>query len=442
MPGKRITYVVHQFLPKYFTGTEQYVFAVAKEMQARGHDVEIFSLDPFFGEADELFHLEREEVADLSVVRVRYWMHANRDWGRLEYQHPYLGERFGSYLDERKPDSVHAFHLRHLGGNLLSQSKMRDIRTFVHLMDFWFICPAVILRKNDDSLCQGPPDAGWGCIPCRDPRLAEDIAAAGLKEELCKLSASGLSPSLPGNSAARRALGLLERPKVLREQLLLADHIFAPSRFLQARFVDNGFPEERISVQGYGVDLDFAKAVTHTETSGLQIGFIGSIAEHKGIRVLIEAMQHTGSGAQLRIYGRESDFKEFTGDLKSTCAGDERISFEGSFPREQLAQVLSSIQVLVVPSLWYENTPFVILEAQAAGIPVIATDLGGMSELIEDGVDGELFPLGDAANLGRRLQRLMDEPQRLQGYRDSRPSVRSLDESCSELEELYTQNPA
>ncbi len=439
MPGKRITYVVHQFLPKYFTGTEQYVFAIAKEMQARGEEVEVFSLDPFFGETEQLFQIEREEVAGLSVVRLRYWMHSGRDWGRLEYQHPYLGERFGDYLDERKPDCVHAFHLRYLGGNLLSQTSLRGIQTLVHLMDFWFLCPAVILRKNDGSLCQGPPEAGWGCVACRDQELATEIGSAELASDVRGLAKNAALPSLPGNSSVRRALSLLERPAYLRQQLLLADHIIAPSRFLQARFVDNGFPAEKFRVQAYGLDLDFAKKVTPCKSEKLEIAFIGSIAEHKGVQVLVESMAHTGPEAALRIHGRESDFKDFAEDLQDSCVGDKRIEFAGAFARERLPEILSSIHVLVVPSLWYENTPFVILEAQAAGIPVIATDLGGMSELIDDGQNGELFAVGDARDLGRRLQRLIDEPERLQRYRSSAPAPRSLDLVCSELEGLYSQ---
>jgi len=437
MPPTRITYVVHQFLPKYFTGTEQYVFAIAKEMQRRGYDVEVFSLDPFFGEADELFRIVREEVSGLPVVRIRYWMNSHRDWGRLEYQHPLVGEQFGAYLDRRQPDCVHYFHLRHLGGNLLSQSRMRDLRILVHLMDYWYLCPAVTLRKSDGTLCDGPPDAGMGCIACQAPELHLELVRDELQDDLRRLAKHAPSPSLPGSSAVRRALSFLERPGQLQAQLLLADHVFSPSHFLKSQYVANGVPSSRISVQNYGIDPASIASNTRADNKELRIGYIGTIAEHKGVHLLVDAVRKLTASLKLEIHGRSSDFESFAASLEATAAGDQRIVFAGEFRRERLGEVLSKIDVLVVPSLWYENTPFVILEAQAARVPVIATDLGGMSEMIRDEIDGELFPMADVDDLARRLQRLVDEPDRLDRYRRNAPSVKTFAENCDDLERFY-----
>jgi glycosyltransferase involved in cell wall biosynthesis len=92
---------------------------------------------------------------------------------------------------------------------------------------------------------------------------------------------------------------------------------------------------------------------------------------------------------------------------------------------------------LVVPSLWYENSPNVILEAFAHGTPVIASNHGGLSELVQDGRNGLLFPPGDAASLGRQLQQLLDEPDLLPRLRLGIPPVRSMAEELDALEELY-----
>ncbi|HIE69618.1 MAG TPA: glycosyltransferase, partial [Planctomycetes bacterium] len=94
-----------------------------------------------------------------------------------------------------------------------------------------------------------------------------------------------------------------------------------------------------------------------------------------------------------------------------------RITVDGPFDREELAQALAQIDVLVVPSTWHENAPFVVLEARAAGLPVIASRFGGLIEVVDDGIDGELFTPGNAADLAKRLQRLVDEPERLARYR-------------------------
>ena len=76
----RILFVVHQFLPDYFTGTEQYTFAIAQAMQRRGHSVEVFALDPDFAERDPVWEQREEVVEGIPVTRFRYWMHLGADF--------------------------------------------------------------------------------------------------------------------------------------------------------------------------------------------------------------------------------------------------------------------------------------------------------------------------------------------------------------------------
>jgi glycosyltransferase involved in cell wall biosynthesis len=95
------------------------------------------------------------------------------------------------------------------------------------------------------------------------------------------------------------------------------------------------------------------------------------------------------------------------------------------------------MDVLVVPSRWYENAPGVIFEAFAAGLPVVATDLGGMSEFVRPGENGLLFPLDDAEELAGLLRRLAEEPGLLRRLRDGVPPVKTVGEYVGELEEVY-----
>ena len=90
----KLTFVVHQFLPRYFTGTEQYVYAVAKAMQARGHDVEVFALEPNFAELQPSMLQERELVDGIPVVRLRFWYCTDRDFERMEYANPLVSAKF------------------------------------------------------------------------------------------------------------------------------------------------------------------------------------------------------------------------------------------------------------------------------------------------------------------------------------------------------------
>lgn len=436
----RITYVVHQFLPRYFTGTEQYVFAVATEMQRRGHDVHVFALEPDFSERDTLFEEREELVEGLPVTRVRVWYCLDRDYERMEYAHPLVAERFRRHLEARQPDVVHAFHLRYLGVDLIAEARALQVPVVVHLMDFWFLCPAIVLRRGDGTLCDGPPDGGLGCVQCVCPELGQELDDRELRDVLRRVAPSLPSGARPGPDLPRRIATLTERPAHLRQRLLLADRIVAPSRFLKRMFVQNGYPADRIEVIGYGVDLDRLGTVPRPPRvpgAPLRCAFIGSVTPHKGTDLAVEAVLRAGADVGLAVHGRTSDFVAFAGPLVSRAAGEARITFPGPFPRQELGRVLATTDVLLVPSRWYENTPFVVLEAFAAGVPVLATDLGGLSELVEHEVHGELFALDDVDDLARRVMRLAAEPERLERYRRALPRVKTLGQNGDELEAIY-----
>ncbi|MCK5944026.1 MAG: glycosyltransferase, partial [Planctomycetes bacterium] len=137
------------------------------------------------------------------------------------------------------------------------------------------------------------------------------------------------------------------------------------------------------------------------------------------------------------LRGRSSDFRDYSELIVKNAAHDPRIRVDGPFARDQLAQALAEIDVLVVPSTWHENAPFVVLEARAAGLPVLASRFGGLTEVVRDEVDGELFAPGDHEDLARRLQRLVDEPERLQRYRDAVQPPKSLQAATDEFEQVY-----
>jgi len=95
------------------------------------------------------------------------------------------------------------------------------------------------------------------------------------------------------------------------------------------------------------------------------------------------------------------------------------------------------LDVVVVPSLWYENSPNVILEAFAHRTPVIVSDLGGMAELVEEGVNGLCFPPGEAASLATALRRLIEEPGLLARLRAGIKPVKTVAEEMTELQAIY-----
>jgi glycosyltransferase involved in cell wall biosynthesis len=105
--------------------------------------------------------------------------------------------------------------------------------------------------------------------------------------------------------------------------------------------------------------------------------------------------------------------------------------------QEEMARAFSDLDVIVVPSLWYENSPTVILEAFAHRIPVIATNLGGMAELVDHEINGLLFHLGDVNDLARQIHRLLKEPGLLPRLQDGIGPVKTVSQQIDEFEELF-----
>jgi glycosyltransferase involved in cell wall biosynthesis len=139
----------------------------------------------------------------------------------------------------------------------------------------------------------------------------------------------------------------------------------------------------------------------------------------------------------VRAYGDTAPFPEYTARLRRLMAGDERLELVGVYHRQEVSQVLRELDVIVVPSLWYENSPNAILEAFAHRTPVVASNLGGMAELVRDGENGLVFTPGDADDLARQLRRLLDDLSLLHALRSGIGPVKSVAQEMNELEEIY-----
>ncbi|MBI4881609.1 MAG: glycosyltransferase [Planctomycetes bacterium] len=170
------------------------------------------------------------------------------------------------------------------------------------------------------------------------------------------------------------------------------------------------------------------------------MGYLGTLADYKGAHLAVEAFQRLRPGeATLRIKGETAWFKDYTGPLLEQALGISGLTFEGAVLPGEGYRFLAEVDVLLVPSLWYENSPLTIHEAFQTGVPVVATDLGGMAELVEKG-GGLLFRQNDAADLHRSLRRLLDEPGLVAALRRSIPAVKSIEENAAEMEALYLED--
>ncbi len=116
---------------------------------------------------------------------------------------------------------------------------------------------------------------------------------------------------------------------------------------------------------------------------------------------------------------------------------DSRITFHGPFNNREISSVFSKFDVLVYPSIWYENQPIAILEALLARIPVITSNLGGMSELVQDGATGLLFEAGNPEDLYQKMASVIDNPQLVRKLSETPRQVKTIEKNAEELNEIY-----
>ncbi|MCC6670877.1 MAG: glycosyltransferase [Planctomycetes bacterium] len=406
----RLLYVIHQFFPDCHSGTEQICLAMAREARRRGAEVVVLSLHWDWGRAEPPVHVFDQPYDGFRVIRLNHWVGLNPDPVLRDWHNPHLRAPFARVLEEVHPDVVHFFHLRQLGIDLLLEAQARGVRTLVQLTDFWFLCPRFTLLRSDGTLCQGPPDEGLGCVPCDQPGLA------ALAADPARVALARSRPLAPADSPEDRLAALVQRPGRLRAALAAADAVVAPSRFLADVFARNGVAAERMHVVPYGLEAGRVPraAVTRPRTP-LRLGFVGVFSPWKAAHVLIEAVRQVPGALQLTLHGRTEEplFAEYIARLRALAGDDPRIVFAGPFAAEDAGRVFADMDLLVVPSTWYENTPLVVLEAFTAGVPVLASDLGGMTEVVRAGQNGFLFPPGDVAALATLLRGLRDDPARL-----------------------------
>jgi glycosyltransferase involved in cell wall biosynthesis len=157
-----------------------------------------------------------------------------------------------------------------------------------------------------------------------------------------------------------------------------------------------------------------------------------------GANSLFEAVRRLPDAAlEVKVYGDTQPFPDYARRLRRMVGQDPRLSLAGVYGGMEVSQVLQGLDVVVVPSVWYENSSNTVLEAFAHRTPVIASDLGGMAELVHHGENGLLFTPGDASSLALQLRRLLDEPYLLPALRAGIGPVRGVAEEMSELEEIY-----
>lgn len=374
--------MVHCFLPESIDGPELHVLWLANELKSK-YETFVFTRtsDPLLNEGE----IRDDVFQGIKVRRVK----ASPKY-RLAPSDHYLNSRvtasFEDYLDLVKPDLVHIFTLTGLSASIVEIVAARGIPIVLRICDFYHMCFRLFLLDSDLRLCDGPED-GRKCGKC----ISNDL--------------------LPGrpqpNSPFFEQAGI-DRTKYMQKLLLLPDIIISPNNFVKEKLIEFGIPRTKIHISPSGVNVTGVRRRQFVSKPFTVFGYLGYPMRHKGIDVLIEAFRTLDqTKARLKICGGSP---ELVNELHKRLKG-LNVQLSGKYSRGQLPEILSSIDVVVVPSICHEVGPFVIDEAFAAGIPVIVSNAGSQAEYVQNNKNGLHFCLGDSKDLSQKMSLFIQDPE-------------------------------
>lgn len=443
----RILLTVHQFVPDYSSGTEVLTFSVAKELIRRGHEVLVLTGYPA---RQHLTDSKRFDTYTIEGIVVHRFHHAYSPMGgqhvlsELEYDNQLVAGYFSHLVEVVRPDIVHFFHFSRLGVAMIEVARHKAIPAYYTPTDFWSVCPTSQLLLADGNVCLGPTTHGGNCVRhvsmltrwTNHAKLAKYFPNTAA-DWVARFAKSDMPPGFP----FRPDIAALSRRAPFNISRLNALHgIVSPTRLMTDVLTRNGVDKRLIVQSAYGLDVSGFDNTRPRSDAGspLTIGYIGTLAPHKGCHVLIQAFRRLHNcRCKLQIYGGLTDFPDYVSELKTLSAGNEEIEFLGTFPNTQIANVLSGVDVLVVPSVWYENTPLVVYSALAAKCPVVASDFPGLSETVLDGLNGLTFEPGNPEALANCLNRLIGDPDLIKTLSANCLMPKSISEYVDELLVLY-----
>jgi len=389
----KILQVIHGYPPRYNAGSEVYTQTLCRGLAER-HEVHVFTREEDSFAPD--YAMRRE--ADGAHPRVALHV-INIPRSKDRYRHAGVDQRFVELLESLQPDIVHIGHLNHLSTSLVVEAAAREIPIIYTLHDYWLMCPRGQFMQMQPC---DPADLWAVCDGQEDRKCAERCYARYF---------SG-SEAQREEDVGQWTRWVKERMRHVREITELIDLCVAPSRYIQRRFAEEfRLPERKLVYLDYGFDLERLRGRRRVGDEPFTFGYIGTHTPAKGIQHLIEAFGRLSGDTRLRIWGRHNgQDTEALRRLADTRAGG-RVEWCGEYGNEQIvSHVFNQVDAIVVPSVWVENSPLVIHEAQQARVPVITADAGGMAEYVRHEVNGLLFRHRDLEALAFQMQRLISDP--------------------------------
>ena len=431
--------IIHGYPPDYNAGSEVYSQSIVNEL-VKTNKITVFTREENDYEPD--FKFRKETKGNIDFVYV------NMARGKDGYNHKILNEKFAHLIAEIKPDIAHIGHLNHLSTGIVDELNKAKIPIIFTLHDFWLMCPrGQFLQRNFDgnntyNLCdkQENRKCANSCYKMYFSGYEMSFEQS-LSYEFSHSEHIGKDKL---NDVEHWSNWIDSRMHTTKELINKIELFIAPSKYLMNRFItDFDMQKNKIIYLDYGFPTHYLQPVEPKTNGIFTFGYIGTHIPAKGLNLLIEAFSKIKKTSKLKIFGRMNG--QNTRALKKMAKNSKnKIEFCGEYINKNLAKtVFNQVNAIVVPSIWGENSPLVIHEAQACKIPVITADFGGMKEYVKHQTNGLLFEHRNSNSLQKQMLFAIENPTKMsdlgqRGYLFSETGeVPEIKEHCKELMKLY-----
>ncbi len=420
----RILLVVHNFLPEWVSGTEAYVWNLAQTF-SKEHDVLVITRTK-----DREYQQYETFRTQQGKVQVAWIANDYQDLVSFEmfYKNAVIDRIFLRILEEFQPDIIHFHHLLNLSLGCIDIGKTLGIPMVMTLHDYWYMCPRIQrIRPQELQVC---------------PEINEQTCAQCISNWTHGLDRiHWQNYRVSSLLLSQQVQDIQKRNQYIRQQLSKLDKLICPSNFLLQEYHHFGIPREKLIFLEYGIAVP-SELVRQKKTiyHPIHFGYIATLIPTKGVHVLLEAFSRLPEGsAELHLYGPDCGYEyhaSYDKEIRAYAEKRKDIFFHGEYHPSELPQVFGNIDVLIVPSIWYENSPLVIQEALAIGVPVIGSRVGGIPEKIREGENGFLFEPGNVQELVHHLEYFLNKSVQLGVVSQQ---AKPIEEHTKELAKLYRE---